>query len=182
MRAGTCLLEIRHHDQRLHGGQLPEQFAHRVGAFGDLAAIDRAVAGDQHLGVDLEEAVAHRGHAHVGRGQAPHRAQRRAGQEGHDRLRDVGQVGRNAVAALNAERAQRGRQRAGLVDQVGPCDLDAAAFGLHALVAEHDRRHARAVRRRCVACHLRGVVQLRAGEPSRAGHRGVGQDLVEGRG
>ena len=80
----------------------------------DLAAVEVvpavAVAVDrqQHLGLDLREAVDHRARAELGRRARPHGADRGGGQEGRDRLGDVGHVGGDAVARAHAERPQPG--------------------------------------------------------------------------
>ena len=79
----------------------------RLAAVEVLAAVAVAVDGEQHLGLDLREAVdtlAGRSRASSG----PDRAEAGGGEERDHRLGDVRQVGHDAVAALDAERAQAG--------------------------------------------------------------------------
>ena len=139
-----------------------------------LAAIGDAIAGDQHLGFDLPEAVEHGGGAHVRRADAPHAAEADHGEEGDHGLGHVRQVGRHAVAGLQALRPQVQRQRRHLAPQLGPADLALLA----PLVAADDGRQAGRVRRLHMPQHLPRVVHLRAREPRRAGHAVVGQHLA----
>ena len=73
-------------------------------------AVAVAVDREQHLGLDLREAVDDRARAELGRRARPHRADRGGGQEGRDRLGDVGHVGGDAVARADAQCAA-GRRR-----------------------------------------------------------------------
>ena len=143
--------EIAMHDEVLHARQRGAQFLHHVGAVEVLAAVADAVAGDQHLRLDLLEAVEHGGGAHVGRAQAPHAADAGHGEEGDHRLGDVRQVGRDAIAGLHALLLQMQRQRSDLAPQLGPGQL-----AMHALfVAADDGRQAGRLRRVHMAKHLR---------------------------
>ena len=134
----------------------------------ELAAVV-AVAADreQHLGLDLREAVDHAARAEVRRAGRPHGAERRGGEERGRRLGDVRHVGDDAVAALDAQRAQAGGDPRDLVAQVAPGDL-----GVVAVLAARDDRERRVV---LVAEHVLGVVDERAREPLRAGHLPRGQ-------
>ena len=109
--------------QRLHARQAGAQLGQYRAAVERLATVIHAVDGDQHFGFDLAQAVDHGGGAHVGRAHAPHRADAEAGQRRDHRLRHVGQVGRDAVAALHAEVAQGERGRSHLALELGPRQL-----------------------------------------------------------
>ena len=126
------------------------------------AAIGDAVAGDQHLRLDLPEAVEHGGRPHVGRTDAPDRADAGARQERDDRLGDVGQVGRDPVAGLDALRPSVQRERRHLAPQLGPARFAELAV----LAATDDRRQAGGIGGLDMAEHLPRVVDLRAGEPA----------------
>jgi hypothetical protein len=134
------------------------------------AVVAVAVDGEQHLRLDLREAVDHAARAEVGRAARPHGADRGGREEGGDRLRDVRHVGRDAVAALHPERAQPGGDPRHLLAQLAPGDL--------ALVAQLARVHDRHAVVGLAAEGVLGVVELRAAEPHGARHRAVGEHLV----
>ncbi len=140
-----------------------------------------AVAGDQHLRLDLAEAVEHRHRPHVGRAHRPDRTQAGAGQEDDDRLRHVGHHRAQPVAALQAHAAQRRRAGRHLAAQLGPGHFAQRALGQHRLVGEDDRR----VPGRMAGVGMREqvlrVVELCAREPVRAGHARVLQHRAKGR-
>ncbi len=166
------------HDEVPHAGQGRAQFGHGGRAVDVAAAIAHAVAGDQHLGLDLLEAIEHGVRPHVGRAHAPDRAEAGAGQEGDDGLGNVGQVGGDAIARLHALRAQVQGQRRDLAMQFRPADFTMVA----ALVAGDERRKACGVGGHHVAEHLLHVIALRALEPARAGHARCGQHRAVWRG
>jgi hypothetical protein len=58
----------------LHRGQGLAQLVHHGHAVEVAPAVAHAIAGDQHLGCNLFEAVEHGIRSHVGRAQAPHAA------------------------------------------------------------------------------------------------------------
>ena len=74
------------------------------------AAVAVAVDRDQHLGLDLGEAVDHAGDAELGGAARPDRPDARRGQQGDHRLGHVGQVGDDPVA-LRRPRAGAARPR-----------------------------------------------------------------------
>jgi len=158
-------------DQVLHRRQPRAQLGDHFRAVVGLVGVAHAVAGDQHLGLDLAEAVEHRVRAHVRRADAPHAAQAHHGEEGDDRLGHVGQVGRDAVAGLQALRLQVQRDRGDLAPQLGPAQLSMRAL----FVAADQRRKPGRMRRVHVPQHLPRVVDLGAGKPDRAGHLRLGQ-------
>ena len=93
-RQGAKLVE---HQQMPHAGQRRRHVGHHRPAVQVAATVMDAVAGYQHLGFDLPEAVQHRVAAHVGCANAPHGAYAGAGQERDHGLGDIGQVGGHAV-------------------------------------------------------------------------------------
>ena len=135
------------------------------------AAVAVAVDREEDLRLDLREAVDDARGAEVGRAARPDRADRGGGREGDDRLRDVRHVGDDAVAAAHAEAAEARRDGRDLLAQLAPGDL--LHLGAHLGGAED--RHLAGI---AVAEQVLGKVQLAAGEPLRARHRAVGEDLV----
>ena len=154
------------HQHMAHAGQGRLQLGHHRAAVDVTATIAHAVAGDQHLGLDLPEAVQHRRRAHVGRANAPDRAQADGRQKRHHRLRDIGQVGGHPVAGLNTLGTQVQRQRRHLAPQLGPADLPVFA----GFVAADDGQQSGGVCRRHMAEHLLCVIDAGAFEPDRARH------------
>ena len=139
-----------------------------------LAAVDRPVAvavavdGDEHDRFDLGEPVDHGPHAELGGAARPHRAERRRGEERHERLGDVRGVGDDAVAGGDPQPAQALGGGTDLRGQLGPRQLDRVA-GLAAgddgdVAGRRGRRGERVL----------GVVERAAGEPRDVGHRRTG--------
>ena len=91
------------------------QLGDHVAAVEVPAAVAVAVDREQDLGLDLGEAVDDAGRAEVGRAARPDRADAGRGEEGDDRLRDVREVGDDAVATLDPEgrAGRRPRRRPG---------------------------------------------------------------------
>jgi hypothetical protein len=134
-------------------------------------AVTHAIAGDQHLGLDLPEAIEHRIGPHVGRADAPDPANAHHGEESDDRLRDVGQVGGHPVAWLQALRAQVQRQRGDLEPQLRPVQFALLPF----FIAADQRLQAGRMGRADMPEHLLRIVDLRAFEPCRSRHSAFGQ-------
>ena len=86
----------------LHGGQGGAHVGHHGQTVVVAPRVAHAVAGDQHLGLNLFEAVEHRICPHVWRANAPDRAQTGRGQESHHGFGGVGQIRGHAVAGLDA--------------------------------------------------------------------------------
>ena len=84
----------------------------------DRAAPPRAVAGDEHLGLRVVDAVAQGLRAEAAEHDRVRRADARAGEHGRDRLGNHPHVDRDAVALLDAERPQRVGDATGLLEQV----------------------------------------------------------------
>lgn len=121
---GCVGAEQRDVDDGAQGGQFPAQFRDRVGSVVFLAAVAVAVDGEQDDGFYLLEAVEDAAGAEVGGAGGPDAADGRGGEEGDDRLRDVGEVAADPVARGDAEGAEFGGERADLAAQRGPGDGD----------------------------------------------------------
>ena len=131
----------------------------------DLLAVAVPVDREQHDRLDLCEAVDHRTHAELRRARRPHRAEAGGGQERDRRLRDVGQVRGDAIAALHPQPHEPGPAPRHRVGERGPRELLGAAR-----LAGGDDRDVVGPRRRGGERVLR-VVQGGAREPGRPGHR-----------
>ena len=137
---------------------------HALGAAVDaLAAVAVAVDADEDLRLDLREPVQDALRAEVRAAGGPHRADAGRGELRDDRVRGVGQEGRDGIADADAPGAQCGGQTGDLAAQLGPGDLDR----LGALL---DEQQGRAVVGGGAEDVL-GEVQSGAGKPARAGHR-----------
>ena len=112
--AGAVQVAQPHHRR----ADLRRDALHGLAAVEVLAVVAVAVHGQQHLGLDLGEAVDHRLGAEVRRAGRPHRPDRRAGQERGDGLGDVGQVRRHPVARLDAHGLQAGGDPGHLLAQL----------------------------------------------------------------
>ena len=170
-RVGDAVLAVGHVDHVLERRQ-PGTDRLDVVAAVDVA-VAPAVAADreQHLGLDLGEAVDDAACPELRRAARPDGAEAGRGGERDQRLGDVGQVGDDAVAGPDAEALEAGP---------GPRDL----------VAQLARRSARIGSRVCEramtatrvevlvgADQVLGVVERRAGEPAHARHLVRAQDL-----
>ena len=102
----------RDHHRVLERRDRRRDLANALAAVEVLAAVAVAVGREQHLRLDLGEAVDHGRGAELRRAARPDRADARRGQQRDDRLRRVRQVGHHAVAAPDPEPAQpRGAAR-----------------------------------------------------------------------
>ena len=101
------------------GGRGATTVARRLGSAARMAATSSArstvavavaiaVDGEEHLRLDLAEAIDHAAHAELGRAARPDRAQRGRGQQRDERLRHVRQVRGHPVAAAHAEALEPG--------------------------------------------------------------------------
>ena len=163
-------VEVAERHRALERGHLALHALDQLAAVMVLAAVAVAVDRQQHLRLDLREAVDDRARPEVRRAARPDRAEARGGEEGGDRLGDVRHVGDDAVAALDAHRLQAGGDAGGLLAQLVPRPLPEVAQ----LRGVADR-HAVA---RPVAEDVLRVGDLGAREPLGARHRGVGEHLV----
>ncbi len=102
-------IEVGQQHDVLDRRQLREDAAHDVEAVEVLAPVPVAVDREQHLRLDLGEAVDHAARPELGRGARPDRADARRREERDQCLGDVRHVGDDAIAAAHAERAQPGR-------------------------------------------------------------------------
>ena len=159
------------HDDVLHAGQSIAQLLHHTHAVKISAAIAHPVYRDQHLGLDLFEAVEHGVGAHVGRANAPHTAHAGGGQKRHHGFGNVGQIRRHPVPRLHALGLQVQRHGSHLAAQFRPAHLTAQAF----FVVADDRQKPGLVRGLHMPQHLVRVVGLGSGKPLGARHDVVGQ-------
>ncbi len=167
---------MQHH--MLHAGQGSAQLGHHAQAIKVATAKRHAVTGNQHLGLNLFEAIQHRVGAHVRRANAPHPANAHGGQKRHHRLGYVGQVGRNPVPRLHPLRLQVQGERRHLLAQRRPAQLPGWFFAQGFLVVADDRwqpiRQSKSLPNRHsrfhMAKHLMRVVDPRSGEPLRVNH------------
>ncbi len=154
--------EIGHHDDRAQRRQLGDDLAELVGDVEGLAAVVVAVAGDQHLGLDLAEAVEHALDAEIGRAGRPHRTDRSGGEHADDALGHVGHDGGHPVADAHAGLAQGLRGARDLGGELAPAH---AALDL-VLAPEHERVAVAIL----VLEQVLGEVQARARKEPRARH------------
>ncbi len=156
----------------LDRGQGLSQLLDHRSAVEVLATVAVAVHGQQHLRFDLREPVDDAAHAEVGRAGGPDRAEGGHRVEGGDGLRQVGQVGRDAVALSHAQSAQPRGDGGGVLAQFAPGPL-----------GERTQLGGVPDRDGVVVTPLEdvpGVVERRAGEPFGARHAPVGQDRLVG--
>ena len=161
-RGPAVAAEVAELDHLHPAPDLLRDAGHHLAAVEVLAVVAVAVHRQQHLRLDLGEAVDHRARAEVRRAARPHRPDRRAGEERGDRLRDVRHVRHHAVAGPDPVGAQPGRDPRGHPLQLAP----AHRVELAQLGGVVDRR-GRVV---LAAEDVLGVGQRGAGEPLRAGH------------
>jgi hypothetical protein len=99
---------------------------HLGGAVDGLGAVAVAVDRQQHDGLDLAQPVDHAAGAELGRARRPDGPEAGGGEERHDRLGDVGQVGGHPVAPADPQPHQTRPAPADLVAQLGHRQLDPA--------------------------------------------------------
>src|SRR5689334_14858490 len=141
--------------------QRAAQFLDHAALVMATASIGNGVRCDQYFRLDLLEAVDHGRRGHVGRADAPDRADARRGEECDDRLGDVREISGNAVAAAYAKASQMQRERGDLPPQLKPARL--AQYAVFA--GADDRRLPRGLRRVDMPKHLVRVVDQRTRKP-----------------
>ncbi len=117
---------VRHVHHVGHGAERGHHLRHLRAAVDVSGAVPVAVDRHQHVRLDLPEAVDHGAHAELRRAARPHGAQRRRGEERHERLGDVRGIRHDAHARPDAEAAQPGGAPAHQVGELRPRKLDAA--------------------------------------------------------
>jgi hypothetical protein len=153
--------QVVDHHALLHARQLFQHLRHLVLAVVFLAAIEVAVRAEEHLRLDLAEAIQHALHAEIRRAARPDRAQARGREQRRGAFGHVGQVPRHAVALLHARIRKRLRDPG---DQV--VELPLRELPLDAVfAAENDRRALAAL-----AQQVLRVIEPRFGKPLRSGH------------
>ena len=114
------LLEVAElHDALERRDRVGDPLDHRP-AVEVLATVAVAVDREQHLRLDLREAIDHAARAELGRCRGPHGADRCAREQRRNRLGDVRQVRDNAVAGLHSGRPQPRGDRGGVRAQLAP--------------------------------------------------------------
>ena len=144
-------------------GQCGEDLGKLPAAVERLTAVAVAVAAEQEFRRQLLQPVERAVGAEVGRAHRPDRPDRRGRQHRDHRLRDVRQIRRHPVAGFYAQRPKLRRQRAHIGGEFRP---------------RHAGQRARFAQRQhgvgagtLMAQNVLRVVEPRAGEPARAGHR-----------
>ncbi|MNF55487.1 hypothetical protein D3C84_369500 [compost metagenome] len=117
-----------HYQQLLQRRHAPEDFIELGGQVQVLAGIAVAGCGDQHLGLDLSEAVDHSLGAEVRRTGRPGGAQAGGCEHAGHRLPGIGHEGRDPVANANPCRPQALLQAGDMGGQLGIAELLAAAI------------------------------------------------------
>ena len=107
-QVGNVVAEEGHDDGMFERGKPGHDLRELVAARQFLAGIAIAVAGHQHPGLDLAEAVQHAFRAEIGRAGRKDRADGSRRQHGDDGFRAVGHEGGHAVAGLHAPALQHG--------------------------------------------------------------------------
>ncbi len=122
-RRGLIREEVGQHDRMLHGGQLGADRREHLGAVEVLACVAVPVHRQQHLRLDLGEAVDHAARPELRGGARPDRSDAAHGQEGDQGLGDVRHVGDDPVPATDPERPQAPGDRRHLCGELSPRDL-----------------------------------------------------------
>ena len=152
---------VRHHHDALDGRYPLGDRSEPGDGIEPLAAVEVAVGAEQHLRLDLTEAVHNPLHAEIGRGGRPDRADARGGEHRDDRLRHVGQVAGDGVALRHPRRSQRLREHGHVVVELAEGQRASDAV----LAAKQDRGRVVAA-----AEQVLGEVEPGAGKPLRAWH------------
>jgi len=156
------VVEIRHYDNTLDGWNLRHDLAHSRQAVDLLPCVAVAIGAEQHLWLDLAEAVQYALHAEIRRARRPHGAERRRGKHRDHGFRNVRQEPRHPVARTNARIRESGGDGRDLVTELRVRQHATAA----ALVAADQRRMIIVVTQQVL-----GEVESCAEEPSRARDR-----------
>ncbi len=153
---------IGHQQQVLQSGQVFEDFVEFGALVERLASIAVAGTGDQHLGLDLAEAVDHAVGAEVWRAAGPGRSQAAGGEHADQGLPGVRHAGRDPVADPDASLAQALLQAGDMGGQFGVGEGFPAA-----VLADGDHHREMVV---APAQQVFGEVQRGLVEPAGAGH------------
>lgn len=163
-RAGHRILRSQRPDEddAAHRRHRLAQLRHDVAPVVLLPGPPVAVHGDDHRRFDLAQAVQNAARTEVRRARRPHRTEARRGQQRDHRLRDVGQVRRDAVPGTDTQVPEGGRERIHL-----PTQLRGGDPARRPLLGDGDQRGPVPRRPRE---HGLGVVQPRPLEPTRSRH------------
>ncbi len=126
-----------------------------------LAAVHVAVGREQHLRLNLPEAIQHAVYTEVRRAGSPDGPEARRGKHGDERFGEVGKEAGDPIVLLNSQRRQPGGNPGDLRVQLAEGQLATLVF----LVAKQNSGPIVAI-----AQQVLGEVQARAGEEARSGH------------
>ena len=163
-------VEVGQDDRPLEAGHRVLQRPDDVEPVVVAPAVAVAVDGEQEARLDLREAVDDAARAEVRGAARPDRAEARARVEGDGGLEDVGDVRDDAVAGADPRAGERGGEAARQLLELTPRRL--AQGPQLGRVTDGDRLGLP------VAEDVLGVVEPRAGEPLRAGHRAAAEDAL----
>ena len=156
-----CRRQVRNDDNAHQAADSRRHRGYLLQAVDALAVVVVAVGGDEQLRLDLTETIEHALHAEVRRSRGEDRTDAGGGQHRHYGLGQIGQVGGDPVATLDAEIFQRRSELRHLAVQVvvgePPCDL--------VLAAKDD-----GVRGAAVPQEILGIVETRLRKPAGARH------------
>src|SRR5574337_2097317 len=167
------LLDVRHHHHVLDRGQFFQHAADALQRVHGLAGIEIAVAGEQHLGLDLAETVKHAVDAEVRRTGGPDGTDTGRREHGNDGFWAVGHEARDAIAWLYSGFFQGIRESGDLAIEFLVSIGNAQMF---VFAAKYQRRSFVAV-----AQQVLGEVKARARKPLGSRHPvAVREHLVPG--
>ena len=153
-------------DRLLQRWKVRLQFTDRLTPVHRSTGIIDAINSNQHFRLDLCEAVRHGLIAHVGRAEAPDRANAGASHECDDGFGNVWQIRSDPVALLNAELFKLKRQRQRFALQLTPANL----FPLTKLIFSNNCRLSGGFGRLNMAKRLLSQIDPGTLEPDSAGH------------
>ena len=114
--------EVRHDDGPFDARDAGEDVADPPERVDGGSVVAVAVRADEHLGLDLPEAVEHPLHPEVGRARGPHRPEAGRGEHRDDRLGEVREVAGDPVAGANPGRPEPLRGARDVVVELAPGD------------------------------------------------------------
>ena len=157
----ACLVHPGNDDDMSDAGHGLQNLRHPGPAVEMAAAIGIAIGGDQHLRVDLAEAVEDAPGSEIRRGGRPHRTQTGRRQLGDNRLGQVGEICRDPIATADPLIGKPGtHRRDGVMEFAEGQGAPAAA-----LSAAHDGHGVVAFPKQVL-----GIVEAGPGEPAGPGH------------
>ena len=154
-------VELRHDHHLAQAGKLLGDGAHPLERVVPFAVVAIAVGAEQHLRLDLSEAIEHALDTEIGRAGRPDDALRQRRERQHPRLRDIRHEGRDAISGAQTKRLQCLRRARHVARQLRIAQAPPRA----ALVPKDEGVAAIAT-----AQQILGEIEPRLGEPVRARH------------